>query len=218
MGLAIILRKDGKSSYFRRFLLHLIETPGTNRLLLCSGYVSEGKFSILDDPPRMIDAILRGCSDPKSEVVTVAGRFIGKAGSSYNDRYKRFVRKLVKNGINVTPYLAPKKNWHAKIALKLNGECPVAAMIGSSNLTQPAYRDNFSEFSHECDVVLWKNTSGLNNYFRTLVEDSSQSDNPYSPIGVALDREVAQLDESQSLDTVYSNITAVIGTLSPLEL
>jgi len=204
VGIAIILRKDAQKSYFRDSLLHLIQMPGTNRLLLCSGYISEGKYSILND--RLIDAMRRGCSGKGSEVVLIGGRFYGTQAYSWIRRFDRFIQGMQAGGIRVSPFISPKGKWHAKIAMKLKNNIPMAAIIGSSNLTGPAYREGYSGFSHECDVVIWREDASLNRYFSEWILRERNSQNPFSPIEANLNRDSSQPMEGERMDALYHEI------------
>ncbi|RME56753.1 hypothetical protein D6779_10040, partial [Candidatus Parcubacteria bacterium] len=65
------------------------------------------------------------------EIITVAGKLDG----FWLEHYQNFVRRLRQAGLQVKAYVAPRKNWHAKIAIRIRNEQPIAAIIGSSNLT-----------------------------------------------------------------------------------
>jgi phosphatidylserine/phosphatidylglycerophosphate/cardiolipin synthase-like enzyme len=55
------------------------------------------------------------------------------------------------------PYIAPKGNWHAKVAIAFADQVPKAAVIGSSNLTNKAFQVGREAFNFECDVAIWVN-------------------------------------------------------------
>lgn len=136
MGLWITLRRDRETSFFRRHLLNMISPQiEGNSLILCSGFFQEDPekdYSILDD--RLIDAIR---SNKKINEIQAIGAM--RSPAPFNE----FCNKLKENwdGELITKR---KSNWHAKIAMKLKpadqiGKIPVCAIIGSSNLTRPAY-------------------------------------------------------------------------------
>jgi hypothetical protein len=177
MGLWITLRQNRKNSFFRDNLLQLIsnqrELDG-DCLILASGYFSEDKrfpsppkkYSISED--KLAETIQS--NDRIKEI-----RVIGAKDSS--DKFNNFCTYLdLKWGKNVQRWELKKKNWHAKIAMKLKSnpekgkhdeKIPVCAIIGSSNLTRPAYGiagykprkeiSNFNSFNHECDVMIFVN-------------------------------------------------------------
>lgn len=180
-------------SYFRRYLLKLINSPTSDKLLLCSGYISENEsYSILTD--KLLNAI----SSQNIKVITVAGMLPSK------NKYKLFIRRLKNNNIDVVSYKAKKNNWHAKVAIKLNDEDPVAGLIGSSNLTAPAYRENQSKFNYEADVLIWKDDPRYNRYFRE--EIGNIIDNLLGPIDTILNPEINQPDEYERLKAIYNTI------------
>ncbi|MCS6880723.1 MAG: phospholipase D-like domain-containing protein [Oscillochloridaceae bacterium] len=148
-------------------MLHrLILLRDADDLVLCSGYIWEPaagyKYKILDD--KLLDVLLRGCKGKR--IITIAG----KLDKQWLDHYKNFVRRLRQKDLYVKPYLAPKRNWHAKIAIRLKQGKPIAAIIGSSNLTGPAYSENGYSWNFECDVLIWENSSRLNQLFKQPFE------------------------------------------------
>jgi len=214
MGLQIFLRTNLNISYFRRCLLKLIHTPGITELLLCSGYISERYinpyyrwryplYSILQDD--LLNELL--ITNPK--VITVGGmlNFPG-----WRNSYDNFVRDLRNNNINVDAYIAPKNNWHAKIAMALDKNGPIAGIIGSSNLTRPSYGETnrnfygrpYYKFNHESDVLIWKDEPSYDLYFRKEVNFSFED--PLGPIDVILNREVKQSKEYERMNSIYNLI------------
>jgi len=170
MGLWITLRKNNEHSFFQENLLRIISNQDEldgNRLILASGYFSEDprpKYSILDD--HLLPAIRDNGNITKIDV-------IGTKGSLQT--FNRFCSKLeTESGKPVTKRKPSSSNWHAKIAMKLKsttaGELPVCAIIGSSNLTRPAYGINPPpegvntgvNFNYECDVLIFLNDGFFN--------------------------------------------------------
>lgn len=193
MGILIFLRTNKKISYFRRYLLKLINSPTSDKLLLCSGYIWEySNYSILNDE------LLNAISSQNVEVITVAGMLSGQG--NWENKYKSFVKRLKSNNIKVVSYKAKKKNWHAKVAIKLNGEDPIAGLIGSSNLTAPAYRENHGRFNYEADVLIWDPRYDW--YFRVDIGDFI--DNPLGPIDTILNPDIRQFDECERLKAIYN--------------
>lgn len=189
MGLWITLRQDRETSFFRQHLLNMIsESIKGDCLVLASGYFSEDMefspppqgYSISED--KLAEEIQK---NKKIRDIWV----IGAKDSS--KKFHNFCNYLdIKWGKNVQRFEIEKKNWHAKIAMKLitspeNGEkIPVCAIIGSSNLTRPAYGiasekprkeiPNFYNFNHECDVLIFVNDGFIQN-------DSINSPSPFFP-------------------------------------
>ena len=145
-----------------------ISLPGGRHLLLCSGYVQEDlwKYDVTKDIG-LLEAISVGCKGGGS-VVIIAGQ---NANDDWRKAHECFVMRLEQkaalDGFSVRKRRTSESaKWHAKIAMKLTCEenqmtsytnaKPMAAIIGSSNLTRPACQAPAKGlFNHECDVVLW---------------------------------------------------------------
>lgn len=204
MPIRITLRTTKEFSPFRVMLQRLIALPDTDSLILCSGYIWEPElgyydYSILDD--ELLTALEIGCQ--RSEVVTIAGKLEG----FWLDYYKRFVRRLRGAGLSIKPLVAQRKNWHAKVAIRLKGDTPVAAIIGSSNLTGPAYGIDRPRWNFESDVLIWCNSPRLNAYFR----EAYGAELAFGDMQLILDPDVRQLNEEQQLlgihrDAMGSNL------------
>lgn len=177
-------------------LNRLIKLPNTDSLVLCSGYIWEPEqgYKILDD--ELLDTIKIGCHG--HGITTVAG----KLENVWLEYYKNFIRRLRNNGILVKPFFAPKRNWHAKIAIRLLKDTPVAAIVGSSNLTGPAYGENRENWNFEGDVLIWKSSQKRNSYFSKPFD----SDLLFGDMQLVLDRRVSQPDEQQQLKSIYEDI------------
>ena len=179
MGLWITLRMDKERSFFRQNLLQMISNQQKfdgDCLVLASGYFWEeidpkesDKYSISLD--RLANAIK---DNERIREVQV----IGAMGSP--TRLNAFCDNLEDelNGREIVRREIKGKNWHAKVAMKLHSDpasgekIPVCAIIGSSNLTRPAYgikddipenvSSSFGKFNHECDVLIFSN-AGFSN-------------------------------------------------------
>lgn len=159
MGLWITLRQNMEVSYFRHHLLNLLSKQiRGNYVILASGYFHSRNYEILDH--QLLQAIQD--NDDITDIMV-----IGAMGSS-SIAFTEFCDKLDNEwGGNVIQRKIKGNNWHAKIAMKLQlqneTKIPVCAIIGSSNLTRPAYgilndlpiNSEFSHFNHECDVVIF---------------------------------------------------------------
>jgi hypothetical protein len=222
MGISIVLRKNQNISLFRRELFKLISTPNTNKLLLCSGYVQEiitnykGKktnYTVLGDG--LWNEIQKACKGEKFTIETVAGKFWGL--DDWLKSYDNFVNELTTNAknvkgcsVNVEPFIAPRGNWHAKVAMVLAKEGPLAAIIGSSNLTRSAFGEGYSWFNHECDVTIWKDVPDLDAHFQ---EDKQYRNHEFSdlepewePILAILKPGIDQAQEASRLTALYDEI------------
>ena len=220
MGLIIALRRTGDISYFRRYLHRVVSISDVDKILLCSGYISEGKrYSVLKD--KLWEYICSGGTGKRLNIVTVAGRFRSHT-DSYAIKYGDFVQgirdRINKAGLqdwSITPWYAEKRNWHAKIAMSISNGEPLAAIIGSSNLTGPAYGETGSRgmpslFNHECDVVIWKKDTSLDSLFidgeREDRRERITHIDAFSPILTRLDESLEQADESKRLKAIYRYI------------
>ena len=203
MGILITLRNNNTRSYFRELLLKLINLPDTNKLVLSSGYIQEicyrNSYSILDDD--LLLNIQNGLvSNSNYRFVTIAGMF---KNPRWQIQYNNFIHKLQINNINVTSINIRRKNWHAKIAVKLRNNIPVAAIIGSSNLTKNAYGINFPNFNYECDVTMW---SRKRKYSKHFLKDINFNENPFAPIYNTLSNKCKMDREEERLDAIYKSL------------
>jgi hypothetical protein len=202
MPLLITLRRDTRSSPFRRQLQRLCAIPGGHDLLLCSGYIYEpdSGYSVLAD--ELGKAISGGIG--KNVVTTIAGKLAKGGYIDWLANYRNFVNRLRGLGVSVTAYVAPERNWHAKIAIRLDGRgAPLAAIVGSSNLTAPAYRERQHNWNYECDVTIWKRSPQLDQHFRAQTGDVGD---PFEEISTILDAEVRQPDEQARMTALLQDI------------
>jgi len=165
MGLWITLRRDKQTSFFRQHLLNMVSPLiEGDSLILASGFFQEDPtkdYAVLND--RLLDAI---CSNEKIRNIQIIGAMRSPAP------FRQFCDKLEENWPHGRPERHRMSNWHAKIAMKLktplNGteKIPVCAIIGSSNLTRPAYGvendvpsavTSKIKFNYECDVLIFSN-------------------------------------------------------------
>ena len=181
MSIQITLRRNAAFSPFRKQLLEICEIPYHGNLILCSGYIWENhSYSVLDDD--LLAAIKAGLSG--NQIVCIAGK-LAKKPVNWFQHYSDFVAKLKSHGISVTAKVAPKRNWHAKFAIRLDkSDSPVVAMVGSSNLTGPAYVENRNSWNYECDVTMWKDKSMWD---ASLSEQRTPIEDPFTTMAAILD-------------------------------
>jgi hypothetical protein len=191
MPLQITLRRNAGSSPFRRQLLRLCSLPGAGELFISSGYIYEPDdgYGILRDG--LADAIKSGIGN--HQLTTIAGKLTQIGRMDWPEYYRNFVARLRSNGVNVRAFAAPRRNWHAKIAvmLDLQGK-PVAAIVGSSNLTGPAFGEGRGSWNYESDVTIWVPTPAVDQHFR---DPSGQGADPYEDIVTVLDPATRQPNE-----------------------
>jgi len=112
MPLLITLRRDVDSSPFRRQLERICTVPGGCSLILCSGYIWEpdSGYSVLGDD--LLTYINSGVK--QNNIITIAGKLQSGGYVNWLQHYRNFVSRLLNAGLQVTAYIAPKRNWHAK--------------------------------------------------------------------------------------------------------
>ena len=197
MPVRLTLRSNKDFSPFRELLTWLIEAPIGDSIILCSGYIWEPEtgYRILDD--QLLDTIKRGCS--QGEVTTIGGKFEQEMWLEY---YNNFVDRLVAAGLIVKPYIAPRHNWHAKIAIRLEKNVPIAAIVGSSNLTGPACRKDWSRWNFEGDVLIWKNDPILDSHFRRPFNPSPK----FGDMQLIFDPRAEQPNEQEQLNALHVDV------------
>lgn len=197
MPLKITLRQDHSLSYFKHLMRLLLSSPLGDSALICSGYVSEGpRYSVLSDG--LLDLIDQGCTN--GEVTTVAGMFDDRSPDHFR-AYCDFVRRL-QSVKTVHSYRSKRGNWHAKVAIRLNKGIPVAAIVGSSNLTGPAFGESPYRWNVEADVLLWTPNPAHNDHYRKNPERSEMG-----IMDVILDPEVPrQPSEKTQLQKVFDDV------------
>ncbi|VVB84737.1 Uncharacterised protein [uncultured archaeon] len=69
--------------------------------------------------------------------------------------------------------------WHAKIFILKNNANPILGIIGSSNITRPAFSDNVP-FNYEADIVLWSNGNVIIDSMMRRIAEIIRDDTNYS--------------------------------------
>jgi hypothetical protein len=195
MPVTLVLRHRSDLSPFRRLLLGLITAPGARSVLIGSGYIWEPSppcsYRILAD--QLGAAIASGCAG--GEVTLIAGKLTRAKWLTY---YENFIRGLRQLHPEVIALYARRKNWHAKIAIRHDaGQLPIAALVGSSNLTGPAFAEPHARWNYECDALIWPEDRALTQYFRDLLRDFP--DEHVSRLDLILDPAVVQPTEAQQI-------------------
>ena len=156
MGIIIIFRKSSNRNLFREYLHRLISLDG-EKLIISSGFIAEGKFSLLN-PNNMLPHLNAAVGRGLSKIIFIAGKFNTYFGRGYRTKFDDLIDKLVvlfgSRIIKIS-----QDRWHAKISIRiLKGE-PIAAIVGSSNLTTTAYGIGMGKnWNKECDVIIWDNS------------------------------------------------------------
>ena len=202
MSIAITLRRSAAQSHFADALIGAIGASNNIELMLCSGFISEGVRSEyrVTAQPGFLDNISNNCSS-----VTTVGVY----GRDWRDDYVEFFWTLCEKNITVYPRASLSRGWHAKVAIIRRDDVPVFGIIGSSNLTGPAFGSTgapgFNYFNYESDVILWDDTdtqinSFMGSYLINRVDDTIRA--PYFP---ALN---ANLTINQRLSGIWNDVIA----------
>ncbi len=151
MGLMIFLRKRAQINWFRDILIDSINSGAGNRVILCSGFFQEGgKYQA------SLEKNLARVLHRRSIEITT----IGIHNYNWLEKYKNFRNSLLSEGVNITAKYTPNLKWHAKIFILKNNTNPILGIIGSSNITRPAFSDDVP-FNYEADIVLWPNENRI---------------------------------------------------------
>jgi hypothetical protein len=121
----------------------------------------------------------------------------------WKEQYEQFVQRLVREGVNVEAFYAPRRNWHAKIALRLDSNLPVAGIVGSSNLTRPAFDEPYNRWNFEGDVLIWPPSPDATSYFRS---SDLLGEARIGVLDALLDPNVTQPSEKDQLAAIYRDI------------
>ncbi|MGO6966648.1 phospholipase D-like domain-containing protein [Rhizobium leguminosarum] len=201
--IAIFLRKELTINRFSDAVLGALNCADVDRALVCSGFFQEDT-----NPARALYSV----SDRKYDLVARAKApitldFVGYYGwqrQAYADFITGVKTKNRRRGVAVNAYRVKGDKWHAKICIAKNGNTPIFAAIGSSNMTRRAF-DNIKNFNYECDVIMWeeKNTS-INSIVEGIISDSADEfpsvvvakyDKKHPANRVPLPRRLLKLDE-----------------------
>lgn len=166
MKVAIFLRKQAASNRFRDIILDTLSDLSIDSAVLCSGFFQEDHvFSASKD----FNFSWR-CPNHPLELT-----FVGIHNSRWKPQYDRFIGTIKKNNgnncIKIRQKTAGSYKWHAKIFIAASCNAPKLAIIGSSNITRPAF-DLTYPFNFECDVLLWDPSSNINRPLETLFKKS----------------------------------------------
>lgn len=224
MGMQFFLRSNQQRSNFRRALNQLMSTRGET-LILSTGYISSSLFNDYNHDD-FFHAIRNGFKDlPYTEIIIIGGMFDSNLKNQY--QFEGFIKYLMYLGYKVTYYKPRYLNWHAKIAMKLINKTPVMAIIGSSNLTAPAYSEyNYThkdyKFNIESDLLIWDHDLLDNFKGIDVIETSDEKEIDYEElqeqkITILLDTLYQALQTHDSLKTISRN-HLIERSNTPLEM
>jgi hypothetical protein len=181
----IALRSDQSKSFYKRYL-HLLagsrfsSSAATGEFWIASGFFNG--YQVIKEthgsPARTLpDAINFGCGVTK---VFASRAHVTPGHRGYALGLRSFVA-AVKAKSTVTVYESKLTSWHAKVAMRLIDDKPIAALIGSSNATVPAYSETSTgPWHYECDVLMWLDKPEYNSVLAP-------------PIGIEADGETSEL-------------------------
>ena len=170
MGLIIFLRREKSVNRFRDTILGAIQSGLGDEALICSGFFQEdGKFS----------AAVTSKLANSLAAANVRTDLVGVYNGVWIQRFRRFRDNLASEGVAVDAYTQRGLRWHAKVFILKKAGSPILGIVGSSNLTRPAFH-NDSPFNRETDVVMWPDTAvGMGNTASTVL---AANNDPYSYI------------------------------------
>jgi HKD family nuclease len=202
--IAISLRTSRDLSYFRRNLISILSYPDFTSVVICSGYFQENyngsEYGILNDG--LLSIITANPNYKKIEYIIVGGKF-SNSTDPWKTSFNNFLSGLTENGINYKAFVDPRGKWHAKISIGIENTKPKTVLLGSSNMTRPAFGESNSSFNIEADILLLANELKLRNHFN-IEETSSQ--NPLSQIVAQLDTNIDQANTEQRIIAIYNTL------------
>lgn len=188
MGMAILFRNSPANCPFREALLELSRLPG-DEMIISTGFIYP---RVLSDNT-LVDAIRNGLASggilrivsgafnnhnqdaPNCINYNLSGNLRAECNwCSHEASVDYFTQQLNPNadpaGITVQGinYFSQNRlKWHAKIALKIENNTIRAAILGSSNISNPSFTLNYQNFNCESDLYIWDR-----NYFKKVKRKS----------------------------------------------
>lgn len=166
-NVAIFLRTQACRNYFRDLILKLIDSKIGNDIILCSGFFQEQHGKSL------YKISTEGDLATRLHRSNVSISVLGIYNNMWLQSYIYFVSSLRGAGVKVNAYKTSNLRWHAKLFIFKRNNSPLLAIIGSSNMTRPAFGLSHTLFNYECDVVLWdSNHVALNKFITNFFQES----------------------------------------------
>jgi hypothetical protein len=192
MGLIILLRRDLTINRFRDVIIGALSSGVGTHAIMCSGFFQEDKKYQASSEANFTSAA-------KS---LVEFKTIGVYDYSWMNSYRNFIKSMVIAGVNIKAYSKIGQRWHAKIFILKKDNVPLFAVIGSSNITRPAF-SCIPPFNWESDVVMWTNNRKYSKRLKNVVAETYKN-NPneyivaaYKPKdnhGITIDGRIKQID------------------------
>lgn len=198
MPLAVFLRRSPETNLFRDSIVRSLSLGIADNAILCSGFFQE------DGPngyrasaePGLVSALVNNSINLTT---------VGVHNYQWRDRYQAFHASLQSAGVRVDAYYKKGMKWHAKIfLLEKRGRC-VLGIVGSSNVTRPAFGTT-APYNNECDIALW--TRGAHNFGRWLDSAAREVNDEFSPVirGSYSKRDNGSVSISERLHILRSEI------------
>ncbi len=174
MGLnkiAIFLRKEQRNR-FRELILQTFNCSSVSEMILCSGFFQEPYCDKKSKKITYSSSASFIYNNKDSKII----QLVGVHNENWAKRYEKFYKNLTKiKNLTVKKFIVKNKSWHAKVMIgKSTMKEPLITIIGSSNITHPAF-DNDIYFNYESDVLLWDDTnSEINDFVHKIFSDNTQ--------------------------------------------
>lgn len=193
MSVLIIFRNSALINRFHQLIIDSLNSGKGDEVIICSGFFQEDQLFSASMTTQL------ACSICQSNLKITT---IGIHNGSWKKRYKKFRDNFLNCNININALFSKKYHWHAKIfILKKNG-LPIFGIIGSSNLTRPAFGLS-SPFNFEADVVLWdKNIKEINDICQaqTDLQEKGISDLIYADYNMERNGNVSSMRKLQEIE------------------
>lgn len=144
----VLLRRTATSNLFHDVLIQAIANEAFERAMLCSGFFQE-------KPNFSASLALVPQYAPNFRRTHLQLTTVGIYNNLWRPQFDTFVWSLQ---IACPTYLTVQKRrtsrWHAKVFIAWEDGVPAFGIIGSSNMTRPAFGKS-KPFNFEADVVMW---------------------------------------------------------------
>jgi len=182
MPFKIALREVQSKSFFKRYLHVMAEARfaagrPVGELWIASGYFNGDYVS--KEPHHkttrtLPQAIALGCTKVRIFATREHVKPTKPGHMPHAVALRDFVASIP-TGVGVSVFGSAGATWHAKIALRVIDDQPIAAIIGSSNITRPPYCERpylrASTWNYECDVLIWTDQVEYNATFAAPVSE-----------------------------------------------
>jgi len=165
VGIKIFLRKTGKQNCFRAVATEFPKVATVDELILCSGFFQEDRWGYFASLENDFSSTLH---NNNVKVTTY-----GIHNSQWTTSYINFVNNLRSAGVNVNAKRKASMRWHAKILIYKYKGAPIVGIIGSSNITRPAFAIT-PPFNYESDVLLY--IPAVEQQVETLLKEANNED------------------------------------------